>query len=210
MKNKKLILFITAIVLLNGIVVYLSIPQTHYEKSTPKIGGHIIRKITERFESWNKRSYDITYYYTATTPKDKILLGQGFFYGQKPEGDTEFVQIKDWCLLKSRMGTDTDIILYGKPNIKNWKEFRLSPETIESAPLWQSFNINSVQWYNNKTLSAKAIIEKIENEKVYVYYEFPVDENNTSLFDRRRLTFDIMVGSNYLDLKMVKIEELIE
>lgn len=214
-KSKKLnYIALGIIIALSGLAYFFFIPQTHTEKKLQETGGYLIREVSQKLsiQRWNEWVYDIKYYYTPTIDEEKILLGYGFFHNRKPSGDTELIKLNDWYMLKSGMGNDTDIILYGKLDNKNWGELRFTPYEIEEDTLWTAFNIPSLQskGYQYKGLSpAKASIEKIEGQKVYVYYEFPIDKQKPNLLDRRRLIYDIQIEENYLDKKLVRIESII-
>ncbi len=173
--------------------------KTYQDTIIQNIGGVLIREI-HYSDDFTSADYDIKYSYKNN--RDIIqVIGNGSYYSQQPPDDEQLMRFDKWTLFKTSAGRDKDIIFIYDSISKNWTEYEVSPETIESEELWRVQNLKT----RIDNWDAVSKVTKIDsNGNITVFYTF-VNEKFIPFFKTGKRNVIYSINKETGRLEMTKI-----
>jgi major membrane immunogen (membrane-anchored lipoprotein) len=160
-------------------------PEYYNVELDQRIGGTLICDVTYNADhhSW---SYMIAYKYRDVNDST-YKIGYGSYDGREWKKDEQLIQYGKWLILKTGNYHDSDKVFIGDLEAKKWKEFEFSAASIEKDSTWNLEKIHSLPGW----LPSEAFVSEIKDGKIYVIYEYRVNEKNTKATEKRLIEYEV-------------------
>lgn len=164
-----------------GLILLISFPILFKQAFGPieeiinikqQIGGELI------CESTYSADLQSSYYFINFKYKKEngeiVDIGNGSYFGRDWNKDDQLKKIGNWLILKTGGEYDSDKLLIGKSDSKQWGFFEISPAEIQKDKLWIDQKIH----LNRKGTQGDSFIKEIKGDKIKVEYSYLAGEGN--------------------------------
>jgi hypothetical protein len=176
--------------------------KKYTETIAQNIGGQLICNV-HFYDDFHSFDYDVEYNYRDE--RDSVYkIGTGKYAGQNWPKDEQLFKLDHWTILKTSRDRDADKLIIGDTQSNAWKEYEISPETIEQDDFWKKEKVNS----NPDNFDSVAKIQSFGSEGQFsVNYTFATKDRIFSFITGERL-IDYVIDKKTGRPQMTKISKL--